>query len=79
MIAGDYKSEEYVEMHKMLFNPFELYDKGFLEKAVRGAMSTHVEKVDTYFNPEFTRHLFERKVEIYENQVFNFKESFSQV
>lgn len=64
MIAGDNSSEEYVEMHKMLFNPFQLYDKGFLEKAVRGAINTPVEKVDTYFNPEFTQHLFEetRKV-----------------
>lgn len=62
MIAGDYTSEESVEMHKMLFNPFGLHEKGFLEKAVRGAISSHVEKVDTYFNAEFTQHLFERKV-----------------
>lgn len=61
MIAGDTSSPEYVEMHKMLFNPFQLYDKGFLEKAVRGAASTPVEKVDTYFNKEFTERLFERK------------------
>jgi len=62
MIAGDYSSEEYVEMHKMLFNPFQLYDKGFIEKTVRGALNTSVEKVDTYFNSEFTERLFERKV-----------------
>lgn len=62
MIKGDNSSDEYREMHSMLFNPFELYDKDFLEKTVRGAINTPVEKVDTYFNSEFTNHLFERKV-----------------
>lgn len=58
LVANDTSSPEYVEMHKMLFNPFGLY-KGDLDAIIRGALNTGVEKADNYFNTQLTEHLFE--------------------
>ncbi len=51
LLANDTSSPEYVEMHKMLFNPFGLYD-GELDSLIRGALNTSVEKADNLFNTE---------------------------
>lgn len=51
ILANDTSSVQYVEMHKMLFNPFGLY-KGDLDSIIRGAMETQVEKVDNYFTEQ---------------------------
>lgn len=53
-LANDTSSPEYVEMHKMLFNPFGLHE-GELDSIMRGAMETPVEKADNYFT-EQVRH-----------------------
>ncbi|KAJ8880391.1 hypothetical protein PR048_016860 [Dryococelus australis] len=50
ILGNDTKSQAYVELHKMLFNPFSLYVPGQLDSTLRGAMSTMVQK----FNPHFT-------------------------
>lgn len=68
LISNDTSSEEFIEFHKMLFNPFSLYDHNFLEKVVKGALVTPVEKVDTYFNKEMTEHLFEKQPSIGSNK-----------
>jgi hypothetical protein len=47
-------TEEYVELHRMLFNPYGLYVPGHLDDVLRGALNTHVEKVDPYFTEEVT-------------------------
>jgi hypothetical protein len=48
-------TEEYVELHRMLFNPYSLYVPGRLDDVLRGALDTHVEKVDPYFTKEVGR------------------------
>lgn len=51
MLANDTESPEYIEMHKMLFNPFGLYD-GDLDSIIRGAFNTSVEKADNFFTEQ---------------------------
>lgn len=51
-LASDNSSTEYIQMHKMLFNPFMLYDSGSLDKTLRGAMNTTTEASDPYFTEE---------------------------
>lgn len=48
-------SPEYVHLHKMLFNPYSLYNKGGVDDAMSGAMQTGMQKVDPYFTPEVSR------------------------
>ncbi|XP_065209382.1 uncharacterized protein LOC135837881 [Planococcus citri] len=57
LVANDTSSPEYVEMHKMLFNPFGLY-KGDLDAIIRGALNTDIEKADNYFTTQLTENLF---------------------
>ncbi|KAF7287487.1 hypothetical protein GWI33_001451 [Rhynchophorus ferrugineus] len=59
ILANHSNSTEYIQMHKMLFDPFKLYDNGELNKALNGAMNTHVEASDAYFSKEIKFHLFE--------------------
>jgi hypothetical protein len=45
-------TEEYVELHRMLFYPYSLYTPGHLDDVLRGALATHIERVDPYFTEE---------------------------
>ncbi|XP_025200669.1 lactoperoxidase isoform X2 [Melanaphis sacchari] len=54
---------EFVEMRKMLFNPYRLYTCGGVDSVIRGAMNTSAGKSDAFFTPEVTRHLFEKNDE----------------
>jgi hypothetical protein len=38
-------TEEYVELHHMLFNPYSLYTSGHLDNVLMGALNTQVETV----------------------------------
>lgn len=60
VLANDTSSVEYVELHKMLFNPYEIYAQGGLDKTLNGAMTTNVERADNYFTTQLTQHLFEQ-------------------
>uniref|UniRef100_A0A8D8S818 Chorion peroxidase n=1 Tax=Cacopsylla melanoneura TaxID=428564 RepID=A0A8D8S818_9HEMI len=60
MVANDTSSVEYVELHKMLFNPYEIYSEQGLDKTLQGAMNTNVERADNYFTTQLTQHLFEQ-------------------
>lgn len=51
LLANDTSSPEYVEMHKMLFNPFGLYE-GDLDAIIKSAIDTDIEKADNYFTSE---------------------------
>lgn len=51
-VAKDWTSEESVDMHKMLFDPFKLYNSGALDQVVQGAISTQLERADSYFNTQ---------------------------
>ncbi|XP_044731288.1 peroxidase [Chrysoperla carnea] len=63
-LSNDTSSPSFIEMHKLLFNPYNLYNEGGMDSALRGAMHTNVEAMDTYFSKEFKQHLFERDSEI---------------
>jgi len=47
-------TQQYVELHHMLFNPYRLYTLGQMDGILRGAMDTHAAKVDPYFSEEVT-------------------------
>lgn len=51
-VAKDWGSEESIEMHKMLFDPYKLYQTGALDKVLQSAMSTRLERADSYFNTQ---------------------------
>lgn len=52
LLGSDKSSPEFIQMHKMLFNPFKLYEPGEMDKALRGAMNTNIEANDPYFTNE---------------------------
>lgn len=52
LLANDTSSPEFIQMHKMLFDPFSLYDPGELDRTLRGAMNTSMETSDSYFTNE---------------------------
>ncbi|KAL5283500.1 HPX6 family protein [Megaselia abdita] len=51
---------EYIELHTMLFNPFELYEAEAIDQVLLGAANTPVLKVNPSVNKELTEKLFER-------------------
>lgn len=52
LLGNDSSSPEFVQLHKMLLDPFQLYQKGELDRAIRGAMETNIQASDPYFSPE---------------------------
>lgn len=52
LLSNDTSSPEYVQLHKMLLDPFKLYEDGELDKALRGAMNTPIEDSDPFFTNE---------------------------
>lgn len=60
---------EYVQLHKMLFNPFVLYKPHGLDGSLRGALNTSIEAADTYFNaqvrPQFKFHFGCSKIKFF--------------
>lgn len=56
----DTATPEGIAMHKMLFNPYSLYNDNGLDNAMHSAMNTAVERADPYFNDEIKHHLFEK-------------------
>lgn len=55
-LSKDKTNPDYIEMHKILFNPYNLYNRGEMDNALRGAMFTHIGKMDTYFSKEVKNH-----------------------
>lgn len=52
ILGNDNASFEYVQMHKMLLDPFKLYDRTAIDKIIIGASNTHIERSDSYFSTE---------------------------
>lgn len=52
MLGSSSDEVEYVQLHRMLFDPFRLYRSGELARTLRGAMNTSIEANDPYFSPE---------------------------
>ncbi|KAJ3640254.1 hypothetical protein Zmor_003563 [Zophobas morio] len=58
-LAKDTSSPEFIQLHKMLFDPFKLYQPGELDRTLRSAMDTTIQANDPYFSNELKQHLFE--------------------
>lgn len=52
LLRDNNSDPEYVEMRKMLFNPYELYTCSGVDSVIRGAMNTSAGKSDAFFTPE---------------------------
>ncbi|KAL1492796.1 hypothetical protein ABEB36_010982 [Hypothenemus hampei] len=61
LLRNDTSSPEFIQMRKMLFDPFNLYDEGQLDGTLKGAINSSIESSDQYFSDELKSHLFERK------------------
>ncbi|XP_043274789.1 uncharacterized protein [Venturia canescens] len=49
----------YVELHRMLFNPYSLYKKGGMDSSLTTVTSNTIQKTTTHVTSQLTRHLFE--------------------
>ncbi|XP_033219685.1 uncharacterized protein LOC117174570 [Belonocnema kinseyi] len=49
----------YVELHRMLFNPYSLYSQGGVSNSVTMATSNFIQQTSTHVTSQLTRHLFE--------------------
>lgn len=47
-----------LELHKMLFNPYSLWNKGGVDEAMSSAINTQLARTDPYFTTELTNKLF---------------------
>ncbi|KAJ6637042.1 Peroxidasin [Pseudolycoriella hygida] len=54
-------STEYIDLHKMLFNPYLLWGSNGLDSAIGSAIQTNLAKYDQYFTTELTERLFENR------------------
>lgn len=64
-LRDDSSVPEYVEMRKMLFNPYKLYMCGGVGSVIRGAMNTSAGKSDAFFTPEVSIRYVIRTKRIY--------------
>ncbi|XP_014205752.1 peroxidase-like [Copidosoma floridanum] len=53
----------YVQLHKMLFNPYSLYSKGGVESSITTATSNTIQDTSTHVTSQLTAHLFEDPLE----------------
>lgn len=56
-------TEDYIELHRMLFNPYSLYSKRGIESSVMSATSNNVQRTSPHVTSELTRHLFEDPID----------------
>lgn len=58
-MSKDATTPEYIELHRMLFNPYSLWSEGGLDMAIGSAMDTTLAKSDRHFTRELTEKLFQ--------------------
>lgn len=58
----DVNTPEGIALHKMLFNPYSLWENKGLDNAIGGAMITQLAKSDPYFTSELSERLFENPI-----------------
>lgn len=49
----------YIELHKMLFNPYSLYTEDGISRSVNSAMTNVIQRYSTHVTSQLTNHLFE--------------------
>ncbi|KAJ8670789.1 hypothetical protein QAD02_002048, partial [Eretmocerus hayati] len=52
-------TSSYVQLHRMLFNPFNLYSEGGVESSITSATSNTIQRTSTHVSSQLTAHLFE--------------------
>ncbi|XP_011505800.1 PREDICTED: peroxidase-like [Ceratosolen solmsi marchali] len=52
----------YIQLHKILFNPYSLYNEGGVENSVSTATSNLIQKTSTHVTSQLTKHLFQDKM-----------------
>lgn len=52
-------TSSYVELHRMLFNPYSLYAKGGMDTSLTTATSNVIQKTSTHVTSQLTKHLFQ--------------------
>ncbi|XP_043266325.1 uncharacterized protein LOC122405538 [Colletes gigas] len=52
-------SSSYVELHRMLFNPYSLYSEGGVKSSVTSATENVIQMTSTHVTSQLTNHLFE--------------------
>lgn len=52
-------TSSYIELHRMLFNPYSLYDDGGVTDSIKIATSNVIQRTTTHVTAQLTRHLFE--------------------
>nr|XP_012153484.1 PREDICTED: uncharacterized protein LOC105664258 isoform X1 [Megachile rotundata]XP_012153485.1 PREDICTED: uncharacterized protein LOC105664258 isoform X1 [Megachile rotundata]XP_012153487.1 PREDICTED: uncharacterized protein LOC105664258 isoform X1 [Megachile rotundata] len=52
-------SSSYVELHRMLFNPYSLYTEGGVKSSVMSATQNVIQMTSTHVTSQLTNHLFE--------------------
>lgn len=52
LIANDQSNPEYIQLRKLLLNPFDLYEPLEIDKTIRGALYTQLQASDPYFTVE---------------------------
>ena len=58
-VSSNNSTSSYIELHKMLFNPYSLWSAEGINSAVNSAVNTPVSKVDQYFSKELSQKLFQ--------------------
>ncbi|KAL0129494.1 hypothetical protein PUN28_001634 [Cardiocondyla obscurior] len=59
MTDAEKDTQSYIELHKMLFNPYSLYDADGIRRSVISATTNVIQKYSTHVTSELTSHLFE--------------------
>lgn len=62
-MTKDATTHEYIELHRMLFNPYSLWSADGLDTAIGSAIGTALDKSDRYFTRELTEKLFQNPME----------------
>lgn len=57
-------SEDYILLHKILFNPYSLWNDEGVDAALKSAADTPMAKSDQFFSSELTQKLFEGSVSL---------------
>lgn len=61
-LTRNLSSPEAVELHKLLFNPYSLYNNNGLDNAINSAINTPIAKSDPFFSKEVTDKLFQNPI-----------------
>ncbi|XP_018341877.1 PREDICTED: chorion peroxidase [Trachymyrmex septentrionalis] len=59
MTDAEKDTPSYIELHKMLFNPYSLYAEDGIRRSVSSATTNVIQRYSTHVTSELTNHLFE--------------------